>query len=178
MTTVALLLLLTPVQTPAGPALMAQPVAACPQASVVLREPAHCVAAEAVAVGNGAGAFPVAEGAKDPRKALLYSIGGTAAILIPGVNVVAFVVGPAAGHIYADNLPQVFVTSGIRAAGILLVVAAALSGFDAPSDSQAAVDRAIAVAAGAWIGASAYDIATARAAARRYNRRHGLGVRF
>ncbi len=170
MNTVALFLLLMPVQTPDGLVTTVEVVQECPTASLVVRAEVRCVPVRVEQVAADLWSVPATE-PKNPRSALLWSLAGTGAVFIPGVNVVALVVGPAAGHIYAENLPQVWITSSIRSLGILALVGAALSGFDGGTDED--VEQAIVVASALWIGASVFDIATAPAAARRYNRRHG-----
>lgn len=81
---------------------------------------------------------------------------------------------PSLGHWYAGE----FLTTGmaLRGVGGLLVIAGvaqALSCFEGCSDGAGAAGGLILAGAGSYVGGTIYDVATAGAAARRYNRSHG-----
>ncbi len=109
---------------------------------------------------------------KDPRRAVWYSVGGT--VLGAPLFGAGLLLGPAAGHFYADNNRRAWVGIGIRTGGALLPILATAgrSGY-----AGLGVFLVTAPIGGAVILVSAiYDIVTADNAARQYNRARGLRV--
>ena len=118
---------------------------------------------------------------KNTRRAVLLSSLGTAAMVVPVANLVAIPVGPSLGHFYAGNARQAWTGIAIRSAALTVGVAAAaatlLDGLSGPvSDSSGRTEAALIGSAVVILASSAYDIATAGAAAQAYNRRHASAL--
>jgi len=113
--------------------------------------------------------------AKSPRRAAALSGLGTLAMAVPVVNFVAIPAGPALGHFYAGNTRQAWIGIGIRGgafvSGVTLAILSALSAGTTSNDrTETYLGGMLAVI----LISAVYDTATAPAAARRYNRAHGL----
>ena len=128
---------------------------------------------------------------KDPSTALALSLGftaiGTTMLLIGSssqsqtaddIGGVMLFFGPSTGHWYAGEIGGVGL--GLRAgavlgAGAAITLAFQEDGCDGPCSSNDGLITALLLAsAGAWIGSTIYDIATAPSAARSWNRAHGV----
>ncbi len=131
-----------------------------------------------VPVSADGGAQAAKTDAKKPRRALLLSGLGSAAILVPLVNLAAIPAGPALGHFYAGNERQAWTGIAIRGTAMGVAVAAllgdALGGYDGGRDRGGSGDSVALGCVIVILGSAAYDVATAGASARAYNRRHGL----
>lgn len=102
---------------------------------------------------------------KQASKATVLSLWGTAVVPI---------LGPGLGHIYAHNMGQFYLGTVLRslAAGLIITGGIANSISWGHADNRA--DMAITLGVVLYFGSSVLDIATAGAAANRYNRKHGL----
>ncbi|WP_118837957.1 hypothetical protein [Salinibacter ruber] len=115
---------------------------------------------------------------KRPGRAVALSLGGT--LLLAPVYGAGLFVGPAFGHLYAENHSQAWVGIGIRTGTALVAISAAES-----AQNQQGVSEApnfdglewLLIGAAAVLGSGIYDTATAGTAAREYNRTHGLRAR-
>ena len=132
---------------------------------------------------------------KSPRKALLYSALGSLAPAGAGTllaslgdgsnDLTAFtlitggvLVGPAAGHFYADNRRQAWVGIGLRTTGSAAMVAGTTLIFDDLFDDDADTGGSVLVLTGLILTGSSflYDIFSAPKSARQYNQRQSLSV--
>ncbi|WP_263784415.1 hypothetical protein [Salinibacter grassmerensis] len=101
-----------------------------------------------------------------------YSVGGT--VLGAPIFGAGLLLGPAAGHFYAENNRRAWVGIGVRTGGALLPVLATVgrSGYEGLG-----IFLVAAPIGGAVVLISAiYDIVIADNAARRYNRAHGVDI--
>lgn len=119
--------------------------------------------------------------AKDPRRAVLLSSLGSAGMFVPFVNLVAIPAGPALGHFYAGNERQAWTGIAIRGTALGVGLAAILGeafrciGGCGPQERDGGKAETVLLGSVVVIlGSSLYDVATAGASAREYNRRHGL----
>lgn len=128
---------------------------------------------------------------KDPSTALALSLGftagGTAMLLLgssahsqttEAIGFGMMYLGPATGHWYAGEVGGLGL--GLRGlavvgAGTAVIVALGDDGCDtACPDHGGLITGLLLASAGAWIGSTIYDIATAPRAARSWNRDHGV----
>jgi hypothetical protein len=145
--------------------------------AVLLAAPAHSQSRPAPDTSRASAPHaPEAPGAepqrKDPKRAVWYSVGGT--VLGAPLFGAGLLLGPAAGHFYADNNRRAWVGIGIRTGGALLPILAT-----AGRSGYAGLGAFLVTApiGGAVILVSAiYDIVVADNAARQHNRAHGLRV--
>jgi hypothetical protein len=134
-----------------------------------------------------------APAAKDPSTALALSLGftasGTAMLLLgssahsSATEAIGFgmmYLGPATGHWYAGEVGGAGLA--LRALAVLgastaVIIAVGDDGCedDGPcTDHGALITGLLIASAGAWVGSTIYDIATAPSAARSWNRAHGV----
>ena len=130
---------------------------------------------------------------KNPSTALALSLGftaaGTAMLLLgssshssttEGLGFGLMYLGPATGHWYAGEVGGTGLA--LRALGALgastaVIIAVGDDGCDDEqpcSDHGALITGLLIASAGAWIGSTIYDIATAPTSARSWNRAHGV----
>jgi len=109
---------------------------------------------------------------------MALSLGGTL-LLAPAYGAGLFI-GPAFGHLYAENGSQALLGIGLRTGTALISLSAAESAGDGGNGPDGDFDGLgealgwIAMGALVVIGSSVYDIATAGKAAREHNREHEL----
>ena len=123
---------------------------------------------------------------KSSSSAFLWSLGGT---LVPWAVIVAvssdsspapallatggIVVGPSLGHFYAGRPGRAWKGVGIRLGALAVITAGIASCFRDLFEADCGGGASLAlVGSGLFIASSVYDIATAPASARRFNREH------
>ncbi len=111
--------------------------------------------------------------ARSPRRAVLLSSLGTAAMFIPVVNLAAIPAGPSLGHFYAGNERQAFIGIAIRGTAMGTLVLGALGAAYNEKSAERVVYGSVAVI----LASGLYDVATAGESARDHNRRHGFTAR-
>ncbi|GEM_PF-1731999 len=126
---------------------------------------------------------------KSPRRAVLYSLGGTVVPTVVGASAsnsgfgvtllllgVGF--GPSVGHLYAENTDQALVGMGIRVGGGALGALGAAAALDSILDEDSGGEGGALLLVGGLtvLLSGAYDIFTAGDAAHEYNVAHGLNA--
>ncbi len=99
---------------------------------------------------------------KSPETAVARSVVGM--VLVP-------IVGAGLGHLYARNMTQFYIGTGLRTVAIGLMAVGIVQSLEHPDNGP---DAALGIGFILHLGSNLYDIGTAGGAAKRYNRKHGL----